>query len=59
MQKDKEIFLLLDNILKVFKKQKILSDNFEIQGIEIVANSQGIVDFSIGHPSETMSNTKF
>ena len=34
------------------------SDNFEIQGIEIVANSKGIVDFSIGHPSKTLSLTK-
>ena len=37
---------------------KKFSDNFEIQGIEIVANSEGIIDFSIGHPSETMSSTK-
>jgi nickel-dependent lactate racemase len=33
-------------------------DNFEIQGIEIVANSEGIVDFSVGHPSETIASTK-
>lgn len=37
---------------------KKFTDNFEIQGIEIVANSQGIVDFSIGHPSQTISSTK-
>ncbi|NND86451.1 MAG: transcriptional regulator [Nitrosopumilus sp.] len=37
---------------------KKFTDNFEIQGIEIVANSQGIVDFSIGHPSQTISATK-
>jgi hypothetical protein len=37
---------------------KKFSDNFEIQGIEIIANSQGIVDFSIGHPSQTLSSTK-
>ena len=37
---------------------KKFSDNFEIQGIEIIANSEGIIDFSIGHPSETQSNTK-
>ncbi len=49
---------LLDNILKVWKKQKNSTDNFEIQGIEIVANSQGIIDFSIGHPSETLSDNK-
>lgn len=40
------------------QEAKKFSDNFEIQGIEIIANSQGIIDFSIGHPSETMSNTK-
>ncbi|MCE2505533.1 MAG: transcriptional regulator [Nitrosopumilaceae archaeon] len=40
------------------QEAKKFSDNFEIQGIEIVANSQGIIDFSIGHPSETLSNTK-
>ena len=37
---------------------KKFSDGFEIQGIEIVANSQGILDISIGHPSETLSATK-
>ncbi|MGH1568602.1 MAG: transcriptional regulator [Nitrosopumilus sp.] len=37
---------------------KKFSNNFEIQGIEIVANSKGIIDFSIGHPSETLSATK-
>ncbi|MDH3341139.1 MAG: transcriptional regulator [Nitrosopumilus sp.] len=37
---------------------KKFTDNFEIQGIEIVANSKGIIDFSIGHPSETLSTTK-
>lgn len=37
---------------------KKFTDNFEIQGIEIVANSQGILDFSIGHPSETITATK-
>ncbi len=40
------------------QEAKKFTDNFEIQGIEIVANSQGIVDFSIGHPSETMASTK-
>ena len=40
------------------QEAKKFSDNFEIQGIEIVANSQGIIDFSIGHPSETISSTK-
>ena len=37
---------------------KKFTDNFEVQGIEIIANSDGIIDFSIGHPSETLSTTK-
>ena len=37
---------------------KKFTDNFEVQGIEIIANSAGIIDFSIGHPSETLSTTK-
>ena len=37
---------------------KKFTDNFEIQGMEIIANSEGIVDFSIGHPSETIASTK-
>ena len=37
---------------------KRFADNFEIRGIEIVANSEGILDFSIGHPSETISSTR-
>ncbi|WP_299293285.1 transcriptional regulator [Nitrosopumilus sp.] len=40
------------------EEAKKFSNNFEIQGIEIVTNSQGIVDFSLGHPSETISATK-
>lgn len=40
------------------EEAKKFSNNFEIQGIEIVANSRGIVDFSLGHPSETISSTK-
>ena len=40
------------------EEAKKFSNNFEIQGIEIVANSKGIVDFSIGHPSDTLSLTK-
>jgi nickel-dependent lactate racemase len=40
------------------EEAKKFSNNFEIQGIEIVANSKGIVDFSIGHPSETLSLSK-
>ena len=37
---------------------KKFTDNFEIQGIEIAANSEGILDFSIGHPSKTATATK-
>jgi len=37
---------------------KKFTDNFEIHGIEIIANSKGIIDFSIDHPSETLSTTK-
>jgi len=40
------------------QEAKKFADNFEIQGIEIIANSQGIIDFSIGHPSETIATTK-
>ena len=40
------------------RSKKIFTNNFEIQGIEIIANSKGIVDFSIGHPSETLSYNK-
>ena len=38
---------------------KNFTNNFEIQGIEIIANSSGLIDFSVGHPSETISSTKF
>jgi len=41
-----------------FNEAKKFTDNFEIKAIEIIANSQGIVDFTIGHPSETISSTK-
>ena len=37
---------------------KKFTDGFEIQAIEIVANSQGIIDFAMGHPSQTISSTK-
>jgi len=40
------------------QEAKKFSDNFEIQGIEIIANSKGIIDFTIGHPSETIATTK-
>ncbi len=41
-----------------FDEAKKFTDNFEIKAIEIVANSQGIIDLAIGHPSETISSTK-
>ena len=37
---------------------KKFADNFEIQAIEIIANSEGILNFTIGHPSQTLSTTK-
>ena len=40
------------------EEAKKFTNNFEIQGIEIIANSEGMIDFSIGHPSETLSSTK-
>ena len=40
------------------EEAKNFTNNFDIQGIELVANSQGIIDFFIGHPSETLSATK-
>ncbi len=43
---------------KSFGEAKKFTDNFEIQGIEIIANSNGIVDFTIGHPSQTAIATK-
>ncbi|MDH3191252.1 MAG: transcriptional regulator [Nitrosopumilus sp.] len=41
-----------------FGEAKKFADNFEIQGIEIIANSNGIIDFKIGHPSQTVTATK-
>ena len=41
-----------------FEEAKKFSDGFEIHAIEIVANSNGIVDFMVGHPSQTASATK-
>ncbi len=45
-------------ITSSIEEAKTFVDKFEIQGIEIVANSKGIVDFSIGHPSKTTSLSK-
>ena len=44
----------IDNI-QIAKK---FVDSFEILGIEITANQNGIVDLSIGHPSSTMAISK-
>ena len=41
-------------ITESIAEAKKFVDNFEIIGIEILANSKGIVDVSIGHPTETM-----
>ena len=43
---------------ETINEAKNFADKFEIHGIEIVANSKGIVDMSIGHPSSTMSLRK-
>ena len=40
------------------EEAKNFVNNFEISGIEVVSNSKGIVDFSTGHPSETVSLSK-
>jgi len=44
----------IDNI----QTAKKFADSFEIFGIEIMANQNGIVDLSIGHPSSTMTISK-
>jgi hypothetical protein len=44
----------IDNI----QTAKKFTDSFEISGIEIRANQNGIVDLSIGHPSSTMILSK-
>lgn len=43
---------------KSIGEAKTFVDNFEITGIEITANSKGIVDVSIGHPAQTMAAAK-
>ena len=40
------------------EEAKSFVNNFEIHGIEIVANSKGIIDFDVGHPSSTISVSK-
>ena len=37
------------------EEAKKFTNNFEIQGIEVVASSKGIVDLAVGHPSSTVS----
>lgn len=37
---------------------KKFTDSFEIQGIEIIANSSGMIDFTVDHPSKTIATTK-
>ena len=41
-----------------FQEARKFVDNFEIQSIEIVSGSSGIVDLAVGHPSATSSITK-
>jgi len=41
-----------------FQIAKKFSKKFEILGIEIIANSNGIYDLSVGHPSSTSSLSK-
>ena len=40
------------------EEAKNFVNKFEISGIEVVSNSKGIVNFSTGHPSETISLSK-
>ena len=40
------------------EEAKKFTNNFEIQGIEIVANSKGVVDLAVGHPAATSSISK-
>src|SRR3990172_5932168 len=45
---------VIDNI----QTAKKFTDSFEIMAIKIVANRNGLVDLSIGHPSSTISISK-
>lgn len=45
-------------ITESFEEAKKFVDNFEITAIEILANSKGVIDIAIGHPSQTMNITK-
>ena len=46
-----------DEVENIHTAQKF-ADSFEISAIEVAANSSGIIDFTIGHPSKTMSISK-
>jgi nickel-dependent lactate racemase len=56
--KRKDNFPAPGQVTSSIEEAKNFANNFEIQGIEIVANSKGIVDFSVGHPSSTLSLSK-
>lgn len=45
-------------LTECLNEAKKFSDNFEITGIEILANSKGIVDFEINHPAKTIGLVK-
>ncbi len=40
-----------------FEEARKFTDGFEIQAVEVVSNSSGIVDLAAGHPSQTSSLT--
>ena len=40
------------------EEAKKFANKFEIQGIEVVASSKGIVDLAVGHPSKTVPLTQ-
>ena len=44
--------------LSTIEVAKKFTDGFEISSLEVVANSSGIVDVSVGHPSSTMALSK-
>jgi hypothetical protein len=44
--------------LPTIEVAKKFTDGFEISSLEVVANSSGVVDVSIGHPSSTMVLSK-
>ncbi|MGB6463437.1 MAG: transcriptional regulator [Nitrosotalea sp.] len=44
--------------LPTIEVAKKFTDGFEISSLEVVANSSGIVDVSVGHPSSTMTLSK-